>query len=93
MLRQPSVYTASKLCHAVMWRKLRLDRPDIAFTARWPDIEGQVEDTPANASTFWTHDIADVRRADAVLVFARPEDKLRGAQIFQLCSGHATLSP
>lgn len=81
MLRLPSVYTASKLKHAKMWRGLREERPDIAFTARWPDIEGKVEDSAENAVAFWTHDIADVRRADAVLVYAEADEHLRGALI------------
>lgn len=81
MIRLPSVYTASKLRHAAMWRELRVTRPDVAFTARWPDIEGQVPDTPENAGAFWTHDVADVRRADAVLVYAEPGEHLRGGLV------------
>ncbi len=81
MLRLASVYTASKLRHATMWRELRTLRPDIHFTARWPDIEGLVPDTPEHAATFWTHDVADVRRADAVLLYAEAGEHLRGGLV------------
>jgi len=80
-MRMASVYTASKLRHGPMWIRLREERQDVFFTARWPDIEGHVPDTPENAVAFWHHDVADVRKADAVLVYAEPEDKLRGALV------------
>jgi len=77
-----SVYGASKIAHADLWKRLRLEWPEIHFTARWPTLHvGTVPDEPAFASVFWEHDLADIRSADAVLVYAEPEDKLRGALV------------
>lgn len=78
---RPRVYGASKLAQAPVWRSLRTDRPGICWTNRWPDIEGQVPDTAEFARMFWLHDIADVQRADCVLVLAPESGTLRGALI------------
>jgi len=82
---RPKVYGASKLDYAAQWRDLA-DRwsPKVDLHARWPtQFYGNMEDTPENARVFWTADIEDVMRSDAVLVvadlyFQRP---LRGALI------------
>jgi nucleoside 2-deoxyribosyltransferase len=76
------VYGASKLRHAPMWNDLREAWPEILWTARWPyQHVGQVPDTPDFASLFWLHDHEDVEKADGVLVYAEPDDVLRGALV------------
>lgn len=76
------IYTASKLHHAAMWRAIGLSRPGVMFTARWLKhmLLGQPED-PALAVEFWQEDITDVVAADAVLIYAEPQDQLRGALV------------
>lgn len=82
------VYTASKLAQAPRWRALAAARPDIEFTARWAAYVGwpeddprHVADTPENAVGFWVEDEEDVRRSDAVIVYAEPEERLRGGLV------------
>lgn len=80
--RSPRVYTASKLSRAQQWIDLRKQRPDIIWTARWPDLVGKVDnDTPENCRLFWLHDVADIRRADVVLVMASEGQNLVGALV------------
>lgn len=81
MDRRPMIYTASKLCHASMWKELRGKWPEVFFTARWPDLVGRVPDDGRNAQIFWLHDIADIRKADAVLLYAETGEHLRGALV------------
>lgn len=77
-----SVYTASKLHHAMLWKALRIEWPDISWTARWPiEMAGIIEDTPANAENFWAIDLEDVRAADVVLVYGEKGENLRGALV------------
>lgn len=81
-MRQIRVYTASKLCHAELWKKLRVLFPEVYFTARWPYLVGQIEDQPAQAEQFWQDDLADIARSDVVLVYtAGREEHLRGALV------------
>lgn len=79
--KKPRVYTASKLGQAPRWRDLIAERPDIEFTARWPHSHIDVPDTPDFASAFWLEDEQDVRRANAVLVYAEGDEHLRGALV------------
>src|SRR5260221_5839328 len=74
------VYTASKLRHAELWRALKWE--NVIWTARWPFIHvDKIPDTGGFAARFWEHDMQDVAKADLVLVYAEPEDKLRGALV------------
>src|SRR5690242_4583010 len=76
------VYGASKLLHKDMWVDLRSKWQEIEFTARWPILHvGTVPDEHYFAKIFWVHDYEDVLKADVVLVYAEPEDKLRGALV------------
>jgi nucleoside 2-deoxyribosyltransferase len=74
------VYTASKLRHGAMWRAYADDR--VHFHARWlvHNLHGTQAD-PERATEFWIEDEHDVRCADAVIVYAEEEDKLRGALV------------
>lgn len=82
MERRPIVYGASKLQFAPLWLSLHEKEPDIYWIARWPTIEGHVEDTPENAKTFWLHDIADVQKCDYVMCLPPPAgEQLRGALV------------
>lgn len=80
------VYTASKLCHASLWKELRDDWTEIEFTARWPihymsgDNPRWPED-PNFGSIFWRHDVEDVTRADVVLCYGGADEILRGALV------------
>jgi nucleoside 2-deoxyribosyltransferase len=76
------VYTASKLNKKDLWIELARDWTEIQFTARWPVKHvGTVPDDPCFAKVFWVHDEEDVAAADVVLVYAEPEDKLKGALV------------
>lgn len=75
------VYTASKLKHAAMWQGAYSQFRYIHFVARWPFLTGMVEDSAENAAKFWEDDFRDVKESDIVLLYAQPEDKLRGALI------------
>lgn len=83
----PSVYTASKPSHAMLWRQLRADWPEVNFCARWPwqhindDGTPRWPDDKAFGSIFWEHDFQDVQRANVVLCYAEPQDVLRGALV------------
>lgn len=76
------VYTASKLRHGAMWRKLDEETPGITCYSRWLKHNRIVTpDTPENAREFWLQDTQDVRDADVVFVYAEPDDHLRGALV------------
>ena len=76
------VYTASKLKHAQMWRDLSKQWNRVFFHARWlKHTEIGTPDAKEHAGRFWMEDEADVKVADAVLVYAAPEDHLRGALV------------
>lgn len=79
--RRPIVYGASKLMHSGMWLALRDECPEVVWSARWPDLTGRVSDSPENAAMFWLHDVADVKRADALILFAAEGHHLRGALV------------
>lgn len=75
------VYWASKLHHAD-----RLEREQqqsyfqgMEFTSSWTGIVHEVEDTPANAKTFWNRNLRDVMECEFCVVFAEKDDHLRGA--------------
>lgn len=74
------VYFASKLHHAVLW--LTITDPRIQAHARWlRHIALGAPDSPEHASEFWIEDQEDVRNSDAVVIYAEPSDKLRGALV------------
>lgn len=76
------VYTASKITEFQRWRNLVTEWPEIEFVARWPFKHyGNIPDTSVYARLFWDHDLEDVGKADVILLYANPEDKLRGALV------------
>ena len=76
------VYTASKLTKGEMWRRLHEEWPEVFFHARWlkHNVIG-TEDSPRNAKRFWIEDEEDVQHADIILVYAEPDDHLKGALV------------
>lgn len=76
------IYTSSKMRHGHMWRKICDARSDVIFHARWlKHIQIGTPDTPTHARKFWLQDQQDVRDADVLIVYAEPEDRLRGALV------------
>jgi hypothetical protein len=89
MTYKPKVYTASKIPHFVLWRKLKED-PDwdfVEWTASWVDhleIGKENADGPIDNRTFrnaWIANINDVRRSDLVLLYCGHENALKGALV------------
>lgn len=76
------VYTASKLQVAAQWLELDSTWTHVYFHARWLKHQkiGTL-DTPEFAKRFWQEDQEDVKNADALLVYGREGDKLRGALV------------
>lgn len=76
------VYTASKLTTAPLWRSLEKEWPHVIFHARWlkHNLIG-TPDHPEFAPRFWKEDEIDVKTADAVLVYAKEGEHLRGALV------------
>lgn len=74
-----SCYTASKLIHAPKLIALRTEWPRIYLTARWiAGANSSVES--ARPAAHWLVDNADdIIRSDAFLLYAEPEDVLKGA--------------
>lgn len=76
------IYTASKLHHWKMWRKLCDSTAHIFAHARW--LKHVAIGTPDNADSalqFWIEDQEDVRTADAVVIYGEGDDKLRGSLV------------
>lgn len=80
------VYIASKLHYASQFRGYRkswaLD--GINLHARWFDqaeLETNGSLTPDEFRIFWAVDEEDVKEADALILYAAPSDKLRGALV------------
>jgi hypothetical protein len=82
---RPRVYTASKLDKSPFWKQLRLDWPEVDFTARWVDFfvpndkEGAAD--PEMLAEEWRKDHEDVARADFILVWGNETGTLRGALV------------
>lgn len=76
------VYTASKLTTAALWRDLEKQWPHVLFHARWlkHNLIG-TPDLPEFAPRFWKEDEIDVKTADAVLIYAKEGEHLRGALV------------
>lgn len=88
-MRIPRIYTASKIRHAPMWRKLRDEhRYNYILTARWihkADGETDFNDlnkfTPNQIRLGWIEDIQDVRFSDWLIAYMEPEDHVRGSLV------------
>lgn len=81
------VYIAGKLKDAPTYRQYREDwkKDGIDLHARWHDQAVYEEDnhdlTQEDFHIFWLVDEEDVKTADALILFGRPEDHLRGALV------------
>lgn len=76
------VYTASKLSFASNWRQLEAEWPFVIFHARWlRHVAIGTPDTPVHAGAFWLEDQEDAQVADALIIFARDGEHLRGALV------------
>ena len=81
------VYIASKLAHAEYFKRLRDDweNQGIDLHARWFDqatLElGGADLTHHDFHIFWLVDEEDVQDADALILYAKRGDKLRGALV------------
>jgi len=76
------VYPSSKLSASSVWEALEAEWDDVYFCARWlKHVRLGTPHAKENAPEFWVQDEEDVAAADAVLVYARPDDKLRGALV------------
>lgn len=76
------VYTASKLTTAEFWRDLDKKWPFVFFHARWlkHNIIG-TKDSADLARRFWVEDEEDVEDADALLLYAKEGEHLRGGLV------------
>lgn len=76
MANDPTIYIASKTDHADRWRKLRLVLPIIST---WIDEAGKGES--ASLPDLWLRCISEASAADVTIVFAYPEEHLKGALV------------
>jgi len=80
-----NIYIASKMHYAPRWRQLRhewLQHEGIYINSRWIDMDTFENEPDHNiAKLGWTLDEMDVHEADMLLLYAEPEDKLRGALV------------
>lgn len=74
-------YVASKMKHASMWRELYGQHQNVHMVSRWPFLEPFIDATPENGVKFWDTDIADIRDADVLVVYAEEGEHLRGALV------------
>ena len=77
------VYGASNTNHADYWKDQRINTvfPCVTWTARWPDLIGTINPTPANSALFWEYDFEDITNSDVIMVYALDKAPLRGALI------------
>jgi len=77
------IYPATKLSNIDTIRLWQEWYPkELFFHARWlRHVEMGTPDIPENAEEFWLEDEEDIKSADAVVVFAKPEQHLRGALV------------
>jgi hypothetical protein len=89
MSYRPRVYTASKIHHYTLWRKMKED-PDwnfVDWTASWvehKDIGKENDGEAIDDRVFrhaWIANINDVRDSDFVLLYCGKENGLKGALI------------
>jgi hypothetical protein len=91
---KPKVYTASKLRHHLLWKKMRedIDWDFVEWTASWvdhPEIGNEMSGEEIAGSVFlqaWSQNIYDVRRSDFLLLYSGGENALRGALIEAGCA-------
>ncbi|MFI5296533.1 MAG: hypothetical protein ACHREM_00425 [Polyangiales bacterium] len=72
--RPTKIYVASKVLHAPMWRTLRAAGAHVVSTWIDEDGPGQTKDY----AEFWTRIVEEIRRADALLFLAMPDEDHSG---------------
>lgn len=85
----PKVYIASKFKYGKKWKELQdaayfYDHAwsGVEFVSRWfLNYYDNVPDEPQFCKIGWIHDIEDIAKADAVIVYSEAEDNLRGALV------------
>lgn len=77
------IYPATKLANIGTLRMWEQWYPkELFFHARWlRHVDNDTPDIAENANQFWIEDAEDVRSADALVVFAFPDQHLRGALV------------
>lgn len=75
------IYIASKMHHAEKWREAYDEFGDIHICSRWPFLEPFINPTAENARKFWHADVQDIADCHVLIVYAEPEEKLRGALV------------
>jgi hypothetical protein len=91
---KPKVYTASKIHHHLLWKKMKedIDWDFVEWTATWvehPMIGNEAAGDPIDDAVFvdaWSQNIWDVRRSDFVLLYAGGSNALKGALIEAGCA-------
>jgi hypothetical protein len=76
-MAKAGIYTASKTKHAHLWRDLRGAGAPIIST--WIDEAGEGES--ADLDDLWKRCIAESCSCEALIVFRRPDDVLKGAWV------------
>lgn len=79
-----SLYPASRTRHSRLWIELaNRTTSQIHWVARWPYLIGVMPPSPEAARNFWLDDLADIARAEVLLVYSDPGDdgKLAGALV------------
>lgn len=72
-----TIYTASKVKHAHLWRSLRAS--GVPVNSTWIDEAG--EGQSASLSDLWVRCVREASTASAVLVYIEPGDWLKGALV------------
>lgn len=78
------IYGAACLKHYVFWQKLRVQCRDqnlpYEFNSHWPAWAAKSLSDEL-AALFWPIDLTCIHHADVVMLYAEPEDVLRGALV------------
>jgi len=76
------IYTASKLSSAEVWHDIQKTWPEVFCHARWlKHTQLGTPDTAEYARRFWIEDEEDVRHADLLVLYGKPNEHLRGALV------------
>jgi len=82
LAKRVKVYGASTYRRALLWRQLADEwSSHVEFTNRWAQLYIDVPDEKHLARVGWQHNREDVMSSDVVLLYAEPEDLLRGCLV------------
>lgn len=73
------IYIASKAIHRPRWREYREE--GLPIVSRWIDVDDKysTDATGLDYEALWDMCIADVKKADALVIYAEPDEVLKGA--------------